>query len=149
VASAEVWGVEVAAVCFVPVWDVVSATRWSSGVAPRACVRVYARVPVPPNIYYLPIMYIHIHISSFFRACARRLLPAGHMLCGMGMGGVLCMYMNIRWHLGLTRRAYACTQDRPAAPRQISGECRSISHHTFHGDVRWGGLLRICRRGYR
>jgi len=25
-------------------WDVVSATRRSSGVAPRACVRVYARV---------------------------------------------------------------------------------------------------------
>jgi len=32
-------------------WDVVSATRRSSGVAPRACVRVYARVLVPPNLY--------------------------------------------------------------------------------------------------
>jgi len=32
-------------------WDVVSATRRGSGVAPRACVRVYARVLVPPNIY--------------------------------------------------------------------------------------------------
>jgi len=31
--------------------DVVSATRRSSGVAPRACVRVYARVLVPPNLY--------------------------------------------------------------------------------------------------
>jgi len=30
---------------------VVSATRRSSGIAPRACVRVYARVLVPPNIY--------------------------------------------------------------------------------------------------
>ena len=28
-------------------WDVVSVTRRSSGVAPRACVRVYARVLVP------------------------------------------------------------------------------------------------------
>jgi len=32
-------------------WDVVSATRQSSGVAPWACVRVYARVLVPPNLY--------------------------------------------------------------------------------------------------
>jgi len=32
-------------------WDVVSAARRSSGVAPRACVRVYARVLVPPNLY--------------------------------------------------------------------------------------------------
>jgi len=32
-------------------WDVVSVTRRSSGVAPRACVRVYTRVLVPPNLY--------------------------------------------------------------------------------------------------
>jgi len=32
-------------------WDVVFVTRRSSGVAPRACVRVYARVLVPPNLY--------------------------------------------------------------------------------------------------
>ena len=32
------------------VGDVVSVTRRSSGVAPRACVRVYARVLVPPNL---------------------------------------------------------------------------------------------------
>jgi len=32
-------------------WDMVTATRRSSGVAPRACVRVYARVLVPPNLY--------------------------------------------------------------------------------------------------
>jgi len=38
-------------------WDVVSATRRSSGVAPRACVRVYARVLVPPNLY----MHTNIH----------------------------------------------------------------------------------------
>ena len=31
--------------------DVVSVTRRSSGVAPRACVRVYVRVLVPPNLY--------------------------------------------------------------------------------------------------
>ena len=35
--------------------DVVSVTRRNSGVAPRACVRVYTRVLVPPNLY------IHIH----------------------------------------------------------------------------------------
>jgi len=38
-------------------WDVVSVTRRSSGVAPRACVRVYARVLVPPNLY------IHTYIA--------------------------------------------------------------------------------------
>jgi len=38
-------------------WDVVSVTRRSSGVAPRACVRVYARVLVPPNLY------IHTYIN--------------------------------------------------------------------------------------
>jgi len=38
--------------------DVVSATRHSSGVAPRACMRVYARVLVPPKIY------IHTYILT-------------------------------------------------------------------------------------
>jgi len=33
--------------------------RRSSGVAPRACVRVYTRVLVPPNLY---IIYIHTYI---------------------------------------------------------------------------------------
>jgi len=32
-------------------WDVVSVTRRIAGVAPRACVRMYARVLVPPNLY--------------------------------------------------------------------------------------------------
>jgi len=39
-------------------WFQKSVTRRSSGVAPRACVRVYARVLVPPNLY------IHIHIRT-------------------------------------------------------------------------------------
>jgi len=39
-------------------WDVVSVTCRSSGVAPRVCVRVYARVLVPPNLY------IHTNIPS-------------------------------------------------------------------------------------
>jgi len=42
-------------------WDVVSVTRRSSGVAPRACVRVYARVLVPPNLYIHTYIYIHRH----------------------------------------------------------------------------------------
>jgi len=43
-------------------WDVVSVTRRSSGVAPRACVRVYARVLVPPNIYiHTYIRQAHTH----------------------------------------------------------------------------------------
>jgi len=43
-------------------WDVVSVTRRSSGVAPRACVRVYARVLVPPNMY----MHTYIHIPFLY-----------------------------------------------------------------------------------
>jgi len=42
-------------------WDVVCVTRRSSGVAPRACVRVYARVLVPPNLY---IRYIHTYCNT-------------------------------------------------------------------------------------
>jgi len=40
-------------------WDVVSVTRRSSGVAPRACVRVYARVLVPPNLYMHTTRQVH------------------------------------------------------------------------------------------
>jgi len=40
--------------------DVVSATRRGSGVAPRACVRVYARVLMPTNLY------IHTYITCLF-----------------------------------------------------------------------------------
>ena len=42
-------------------WDMVSVTRRSSGMAPRACVRVYARVLVPPNLY------IHKYINTAVR----------------------------------------------------------------------------------
>ena len=42
-------------------WDVVSVTRRSSGVAPRACVRAYARVLVPPNLYIHT--YIHTYVT--------------------------------------------------------------------------------------
>jgi len=46
-------------------WDVVSVTRRSSGgVAPRACVRVYARVLVPPNLY----IHTYIHTQNHTRA---------------------------------------------------------------------------------
>jgi len=51
-------------------WDVVSVTRRSSGVAPRACVRVYARVLVPPNLYrqtYIPRLLPAVTISSLLR----------------------------------------------------------------------------------
>jgi len=48
-------------------WDVVSATCRSSGVAPRACVRVYARVLVQPNLY----MHTYIGMrGAALRACA-------------------------------------------------------------------------------
>jgi len=47
-------------------WDVVFVTRRSSGVAPQACVRVYARVLVlvPPNLYVHT--YIHTYINQPF-----------------------------------------------------------------------------------
>jgi len=50
-------------------WDVVSATRRSSSVAPRACVRVYARVLVPSNLY------IHIYIRPPGPSAGARLEP--------------------------------------------------------------------------
>jgi len=37
-------------------------TRLSSGVAPRDCVRVYARVLVPPNLY----IHTYIHIYTIY-----------------------------------------------------------------------------------
>jgi len=43
-------------------WDMVSATRRSSGVAPRACVRVHARVLVRLNLY------IYTYIPAIVRA---------------------------------------------------------------------------------
>jgi len=55
-------------------WDVVSVTRRSSGVAPRACVRVYARVLVPPNLY------IHTYqISLHSHTRARRSHTSQHL----------------------------------------------------------------------
>jgi len=49
-------------------WEVVSATRRSSSVAPTACVRVYARVLVPQNLYiriYIAIIWnIDVFIQS-------------------------------------------------------------------------------------
>jgi len=46
--------------------DVVSVTRRSSGVAPRACcVRVYARVLVPPNLYIHTYIHTHIYIYIY------------------------------------------------------------------------------------
>ena len=44
-------------------WDVVSATRRSSGVMPRACVRVHVRVLAPPNLY------IHKYLYGIPRTC--------------------------------------------------------------------------------
>jgi len=44
-------------------WDVVSATLRSSSVAPWACVRVYARVLVLPDLYthtYIRCSNIHV-----------------------------------------------------------------------------------------
>ena len=50
-------------------WNVASATRRGSGVAPRACARVYARVLVPPpNIY----IYICIQKARALGQCAVR-----------------------------------------------------------------------------
>jgi len=44
-------------------WDVVSATRRSSGVAPRACVRVYVRVCWCRRIF----TYIHTNYIYFYK----------------------------------------------------------------------------------
>jgi len=52
-------------------WDVVSVTRRSCGVAPRACVRVYARVLVLPNLY--------IHTYTRHTAGARARVNPNHI----------------------------------------------------------------------
>jgi len=49
---------------------VVSATRRGSGVVPRACARVHARVLVQPN------MYIHTYIGP--RLVLRQMTPFTH-----------------------------------------------------------------------
>jgi len=59
-------------------WDVVSATRRSSGVASQACVRVYARVLVLPNIYIHTYTYCTLHSGAhsaitYPRHCLRKL----------------------------------------------------------------------------
>jgi len=72
--------------------DVVSVTRRSSGVAPRACVRVYARVLVPPNLY------IHTHVclclvqqqQGCLRVGVSRCGPAAVVGGGWWGGGVRC-----------------------------------------------------------
>ena len=71
-------------------WDVVSVTRRSSGVAPRACVRVYARVLVPPNLY------IHGGLCG---------MPA----CGQAVGCGVCDTLDL-WcgAAGLCARVRAC-----------------------------------------
>jgi len=55
-------------------WDVVSVTRRSSGVAPRACVCVYARVLVPPNLY------IHTYIHGLGLNAPERATAHAHHL---------------------------------------------------------------------
>jgi len=48
-------------------WDVVPATRLSSGVASRACVRMYARVLVLSNIY----IHAYIHLAILQKRAQR------------------------------------------------------------------------------
>ena len=62
-------------------WDVVSVTRRSSGVAPRACVRVYAyaRVLVPRRIFthihtYLYLLHIYTGTTYYRHTYMRTVL---------------------------------------------------------------------------
>jgi len=57
------WSVWNVPACGHKPWDVVPATRRSSGVAPRACVRVYARVLMPPNSTFT-FTYIHTRTAA-------------------------------------------------------------------------------------
>ena len=50
-------------------WGVVAATRRSSGVAPRACVRLYARVLVLPNLYIHSYILVGGPARSAFLWC--------------------------------------------------------------------------------
>jgi len=71
-------------------WDVVSVTRRSSGVAPRACVRVYARVLVPPDLYSL--LYIHTYMEHTHTLVRREgvysLALSGAPVCGSPKLGI-------------------------------------------------------------
>ena len=56
-------------------WDVVSVTRRSSGVAPWACVRVYARVLVWCRRIFTYILYIdHIECGTTSTSSLKRAL---------------------------------------------------------------------------
>jgi len=54
-------------------WDVVSATRRSSGVAPRACVRVYARVCWCRRIF-IHTIHAYIQNHSYYTVAYMRVL---------------------------------------------------------------------------
>ena len=94
-------------------WDVVSVTHRSSGVAPRACVRVYARVLVPPNLYIHTYIYVYTslsykespgtHASTNTSNCIQRIYVCIHIFIDMSKHqGFTIWYFSRR--LGLTCR---------------------------------------------
>jgi len=106
-------------------WDVVSATRRSSGVAPRDCVRVYARVLVPPNpnIHTYMVTIRANPASTFFFGTTRCFTSAG--------GASLSRTSFVFWLraipsgqlFGLTRRPPLSQAQRSALPPLVAKVC--------------------------
>jgi len=75
-------------------WDVVSVTRRSSGVGPRACVRVYARVLVPPNLYIHTYIQTGAHLGNHFigvHVLVVLVFLSCRVLCGSVLVVCLCV----------------------------------------------------------
>jgi len=118
-------------------WDVVSATRHSSGLAPRACVRVYARMLVPPNLY------IHTYRSNSI---------VKKLLCVAATVSVTRAVRRIESMYACTDSpapAHARTRALTAAPRQSSGVSQTpyLRRHTFHTDHHKVALVCVRVRG--
>ena len=122
-------------------WDVVvSVTRRSSGVAPRACVNVYAHVLVPPNLYTL---HTYIHRSGLglgFSKLPRRppLRPSTRSLhtSPHAAQNILLNSSRSRWSVHrLPRRPPKTASDMPPTPPQTQNILLDSSRSGWA--VRW------------
>jgi len=116
-------------------WDVVSVTRRSFGVAPRACVRVYARVLVPPNLY------IHTYINPDMAYIRVHPLPGGLHKCNSVWRSGICTsrptgIVTTRSHL--EREAF----NPPVNPRNLNPLTGLRVNALGHSLFRWP----VCRR---
>ena len=121
-------------------WDVVSVTRRSSGVEPRACVRVYARVLVPPNLYirtytWRSALRYWVGVHDF---------PSPRYFCEEKLTNLL------RRPAETDQRARGVELDRPLATHALtSGAARRCSHRRTARIATRGVAARAHRRDAR